>query len=186
MYWAESPSTDLCTYSNVVCIILSPTGNQCSWLSKGDILLCSNGTLILQLQINLRNTIQKNIAIVQSWKDKSSNQIMTGVNINVRMFFINQLMDLHSWVSIIRHTHLIVENNTKVANRLWWKNVRVVKKVTDVTKPFQIVTRRSNKIFSLVLIQLKFVFNHPMLYVCHTPGELKKCTPPEILGLGVR
>ena len=36
MYWRESPSTDMYTYNKVLYIILSPTGNQCSWLSKGD------------------------------------------------------------------------------------------------------------------------------------------------------
>ena len=40
MYRGESPSTDLYTYNKVSYIILSSTGNQCSWLSKGD--TCSN------------------------------------------------------------------------------------------------------------------------------------------------
>ena len=35
-------------------------------------------------QIFLRYSIQQNIKIIHSWKDKSSDQIMTGVNINVR------------------------------------------------------------------------------------------------------
>ena len=40
MYWGVSLSTHLYTYNKVLYIILSPTGNQCSWLSKGD--TCSN------------------------------------------------------------------------------------------------------------------------------------------------
>ena len=103
---------------------------------------------------------------------------MTGANINIRTDSIDvpykPVGGFAQLGNMVRHTHLIVENNTKVANRLWWKNFSVVKIETDITKLFQIVRRRSNKKFSLVLIQFKFAFNHPMLYVCYTPGELKK------------
>ena len=136
-----------------------------------------SGILILQLlqtfQIFLRNTIQQNIAMVQSWKDKSSSQIyMTGVNINVRTDSVDvpykpvdgfaQLGNI--WLSkTTPRLRIDFDGKTSVSSRrrlmlpsffkLWW---------------------RSNKKFGLVLIQLKFVVNHPMLYVCHTPGELKK------------
>ena len=95
------------------------------------------------------------------------------------MFLLSQLMDLHSWMTW-SDIHIWLSNTTpRLRMDVDGKKFSVVKKetrLTEGTQLFQIVKRYSNTKFSFVLIQLKFVFNHLMLYVCPTTGELKKCT----------
>ena len=79
---------------------------------------------------------------------------MTGVNINVRSNSVDvpykPITGFAQLGDVVRHRHLIVENTSKVTNRLRRKNFSIVKKEADITQIFQIVRRCSNKKFRLV------------------------------------